>query len=59
MFKFLLNILSYSYVLENLQTSRSQNRAIKIPKLSVFHEATQQKLALKKFISKEENSDVS
>ncbi|CAF0978825.1 unnamed protein product [Brachionus calyciflorus] len=44
-----------NYVLENIQTARLQNKQLKFPKISVFHEATQQKLALKKFISNEEN----
>ena len=37
---------------------RLQNKQLKFAKISVFYEATQQKLALKKFISKEENLTV-
>ncbi|RNA31491.1 pleckstrin homology domain-containing family M member [Brachionus plicatilis] len=43
-------------LLENLQTSRIQNKFLKFTKVPVFHEATQQKLALKKFLSSEENA---
>jgi hypothetical protein len=41
--------------LESIQTARNSN----LTRLSVFYEATQQKLALTKFISKEEKSTVS
>lgn len=48
----------FSNLLENLQTSRVQNKFLKFNKIPVFHEPTQQKLALKKFISSEENLQV-
>lgn len=34
------------------------NKSLKNPKIQIFHEATQQKLAIKKFISTEENLSV-
>lgn len=46
-------------ILESIELGRSQNMSLKFPKLSVFHEAMQQKLAINKFIAKEENLDVS
>jgi hypothetical protein len=45
-------------ILDNLQASRIMNKSLKNPKIQVFHEATQQKLAIKKFISTEENLSV-
>jgi len=45
-------------ILESIELGRSQNMSLKFPKLSVFHEAMQQKLAINKFIAKEENLDV-
>lgn len=45
-------------ILDSIQTARLQNKQLKFPKISIFHEATQQKLAIKKFISNEENLTV-
>lgn len=45
-------------ILESIELGRSQNISLKFPKLSIFHEAMQQKLAINKFIAKEENLDV-
>lgn len=45
-------------ILDNLQASRLMNKSLKNPKIQIFHEATQQKLAIKKFISTEENLSV-
>ena len=45
-------------ILEGIEMGRAQNKSLKFPKLSVFHEAMQQKLAINKFIAKEENLDV-
>ena len=45
-------------ILESIEAGRAQNKSLKFPKLSVFHEAMQQKLAINKFIAKEENLDV-
>jgi pleckstrin family protein M 2 len=44
-------------ILESIESGRSQNTSLKFPKLSVFHEAMQQKLAINKFIAQEENVD--
>ena len=45
-------------ILESLQSARLINKVLKWPKLQVFYEATQQKLAIKKFISTVENVTV-
>lgn len=45
-------------MIDGIQLARSQNKTLKFAKLSVFHEATQQKFAIKKFISAEENASV-
>jgi hypothetical protein len=45
-------------ILENLQSARLLNKSLKQPKIQIFHEGTQQKLAIKKFISSEENTNV-
>lgn len=44
-------------ILDNLQSSRLINKSLKYPRLQIFHEATQQRLAIKKFISTEENEE--
>jgi hypothetical protein len=45
--------------MEFVQVARLQNTSLKLMKLSIFDDATQQKLGIKKFISGEENVTVS
>ena len=44
-------------MLENIQTARQSNASRLLP-VSVFHEATQQRLSLTKFLKTEEKSTV-
>ncbi len=46
------------HFIENLQIARQMNQSLKPSLLSVFREATQQKLSIKKFIAAEENITV-
>jgi hypothetical protein len=46
------------HFIENLQIARQMNASLKPRLLSVFREATQQKLSIKKFIATEENITV-
>lgn len=55
----LIRVFIFRKITESIQTARLQNISLKYPKISVFYEATQQKYAIKKFISEEEHSSVS
>ena len=48
----------YREIIESIQVARSHNKQLKIQKISVFYEATQQKFAIKKFISNMEKLTV-